>query len=79
MRVLWLLVLQYLTELRKARDIELRFPPMKQINGEKDDDDIQENDDHSLLVKMIGAGETLTTQMISSQKNIALREKCPVL
>ena len=53
MRVLWLLVLQYLPELRKAWDIELRFPPMKQINGEKDDDVIQENCDHDILVKMI--------------------------
>ena len=52
MRVLWLLVLQYLPELRKAWDIELRFPPMKHINGDYDDD-IQENDDHSLLVKMM--------------------------
>ena len=50
--MLWLLVLQYLTELRKARDIELRFPPMKHINGDYDDD-IQENDDQSLLVKVM--------------------------
>ena len=34
MRVLWLHLLQYLPELRKAQDIELRFPPMKHINGD---------------------------------------------